>query len=75
MSHRILYLVCCLCGRPCSQLLEVDFGAPLHCLVICGETHPLERELLRWHMVDAQQLKGESRQTDEGTDEGRDTVV
>jgi len=28
-----------------SQLLEVDFGAPLHCLVICGETHPLEQEV------------------------------
>eukprot|EP01032_Pedospumella_encystans_P032822 gene32822-37065_t len=27
-----------------SQLLDVDFGAPLHCLVICGEIHPLEQE-------------------------------
>ncbi|GMH18011.1 hypothetical protein Nepgr_019852 [Nepenthes gracilis] len=28
------------------QLLTVDFGPPLHCLVIVGETHPLEEEML-----------------------------
>ena len=28
------------------QLLTVDFGAPLHSLVIVGETHPLEEEML-----------------------------
>lgn len=40
--------------RARSELLEVDFGGPLHCLVICGTTHPLEEELLKWHMKDAQ---------------------
>ncbi|CAN1819022.1 Probable diphthine methyl ester synthase [Linum perenne] len=30
-----------------KQLLSVDFGAPLHCLVITGQTHPLEEEMLR----------------------------
>lgn len=34
-----------------SELLDVDFGAPLHSLVICGTTHPLEDELLKWHRV------------------------
>ncbi len=28
------------------QLLEVDFGAPLHSLVIAGELHPLELDML-----------------------------
>ncbi|CAM9779776.1 unnamed protein product [Choristocarpus tenellus] len=34
-----------------SELLDVDFGSPLHSLVICGTTHPLEDELLKWHMA------------------------
>lgn len=34
-----------------SELLHVDFGEPLHSLVICGTTHPLEDELLKWHRV------------------------
>jgi len=29
-----------------GELLEVDFGKPLHSLVICGEQHPCEVELL-----------------------------
>ena len=28
-----------------GELLDVDFGAPLHCLVIVGETHPVEKEV------------------------------
>ncbi|KAJ4827054.1 hypothetical protein Tsubulata_042044 [Turnera subulata] len=28
------------------ELLAFDFGAPLHCLVIIGKTHPLEEEML-----------------------------
>ncbi|CAI0382740.1 unnamed protein product [Linum tenue] len=31
---------------PMKQLLSVDFGSPLHCLVITGQTHPLEEEML-----------------------------
>lgn len=38
-----------------KQLLTVDFGAPLHCLVIVGDTHPVEEE-----MLDFYKLKGES---------------
>uniref|UniRef100_A0A2P2IT36 diphthine methyl ester synthase n=1 Tax=Rhizophora mucronata TaxID=61149 RepID=A0A2P2IT36_RHIMU len=33
------------------QLLEVDFGAPLHCLVIIGDTHPLEEEMLEFYRL------------------------
>jgi diphthine synthase len=34
------------CGT-LGELLDVDFGAPLHCLVIVGETHPVEKEVRR----------------------------
>lgn len=32
-----------------KQLGSVDFGAPLHCLVIVGETHPVEEEMLEFY--------------------------
>lgn len=34
-----------------KQLLTVDFGPPLHCLVIAGETHPIEEEMLGFFSV------------------------
>ena len=34
-----------------GELLEVDFEGPLHCLVICGEQHPCEVELLQFFHV------------------------
>lgn len=34
-----------------KQLLTVDFGAPLHCLVIVGETHPVEEEMLDFYKL------------------------
>ncbi|KAI8003813.1 putative diphthine methyl ester synthase [Camellia lanceoleosa] len=34
-----------------KQLLTVDFGAPLHCLVIVGETHPVEEEMLGFYTL------------------------
>ncbi|KAM7258855.1 hypothetical protein ACFE04_014596 [Oxalis oulophora] len=34
---------------PMKQLREVDFGAPLHCLVIVGKTHPVEEEMLDFY--------------------------
>lgn len=43
-------------------LLTVDFGAPLHCLVIAGETHPLEQE-----MLDFYRLKEGSDKRENGT--------
>lgn len=33
------------------QLQMVDFGAPLHCLVIVGETHPVEEEMLDFYRL------------------------
>ncbi|KAL5056885.1 hypothetical protein RYX36_028489 [Vicia faba] len=32
-----------------KQLQLIDFGAPLHCLVITGNTHPLEEEMLNFY--------------------------
>ena len=29
-----------------AELLRVDFGEPLHCLALCGTTHPLEDDVL-----------------------------
>ncbi|XP_041019626.1 probable diphthine methyl ester synthase [Juglans microcarpa x Juglans regia] len=39
------------------QLQTINFGTPLHCLVIVGQTHPVEEE-----MLDFYKLKGESMQ-------------
>ncbi|XP_066388017.1 probable diphthine methyl ester synthase [Miscanthus floridulus] len=36
---------------PMEKLLDVDFGPPLHCLIIVGETHPLEEEMLEFYMI------------------------
>jgi diphthine methyl ester synthase len=46
---------CCRLGQPTQRIVAgrledlraVDFGEPLHCLVVCGPVHPLEEELLR----------------------------
>lgn len=45
------------------QLLTVDFGAPLHCLVIVGETHPVEEEMLDFYKL----TDGVPRQNDSET--------
>lgn len=34
-----------------KQLLTVDFGPPLHCLVIVGDVHPVEEEMLEFYTV------------------------
>lgn len=34
-----------------SELIKVDFGQPLHSLALCGETHPLELEILKYYQV------------------------
>ncbi|KAK7368212.1 hypothetical protein VNO80_10236 [Phaseolus coccineus] len=32
-----------------NQLQLIDFGEPLHCLVIAGKTHPVEEEMLDFY--------------------------
>lgn len=34
-----------------KELLGVEFGAPLHCLVIVGKTHPVEEEMLEFTVL------------------------
>ncbi|XP_057782114.1 probable diphthine methyl ester synthase [Salvia miltiorrhiza] len=34
-----------------KQLLTIDFGPPLHCLVIVGDTHPVEQEMLHFYQI------------------------
>lgn len=36
---------------PMKSLLDVDFGAPLHSLIIAGETHSIEDEILELYKV------------------------
>ncbi|GAB4821185.1 hypothetical protein N2152v2_008231 [Parachlorella kessleri] len=46
-----------------QELLEVDFGAPLHSLVIAGTTHPIEDEILeRFHLQPQQQQQPQQHQ-------------
>ena len=33
------------------QLRMVDFGKPLHCLIIVGKTHPVEEEMLEFYKI------------------------
>ena len=33
------------------QLRLVDFGQPLHCLIIVGKTHPVEEEMLEFYKI------------------------
>ncbi|KAG6399979.1 hypothetical protein SASPL_141467 [Salvia splendens] len=36
-----------------EQLLTIDFGPPLHCLVIVGDTHPVEEEMLQFYSINS----------------------
>jgi diphthine synthase len=41
-----------------EQLLETDFGPPLHALVIPGDMHFLEMEMVRTFAVEGEGLEG-----------------
>nr|XP_023878413.1 probable diphthine methyl ester synthase [Quercus suber]POE78342.1 putative diphthine methyl ester synthase [Quercus suber] len=45
------------------QLQMIDFGTPLHCLVIVGKTHPVEEEMLDFYKLRAESLE----RIDDGT--------
>lgn len=34
-----------------QELLEVDFGAPLHSFIVCGDCHDLELEVLKEYLI------------------------
>ncbi|XP_008221280.1 PREDICTED: probable diphthine methyl ester synthase [Prunus mume] len=46
-----------------KELQSVDFGAPLHCLVIVGKTHPVEEEMLDFYRLKKQNVEGNDRGT------------
>lgn len=39
-------------NQNCSELLDVDFGEPLHALVVYGPTNPVEDKLLKCHRLE-----------------------
>jgi len=59
-----------------KELQQVDFGSPLHCLALCGETHPLEMEMLEFFrvketdlvLVPGQKKEEEEEEEEEGED-------
>ncbi|CAL8995571.1 unnamed protein product, partial [Prunus brigantina] len=50
-----------------KELQSVDFGAPLHCLVIVGKTHPVEEEMLDFYRLKKQNVE----ENDHGTRQKR----
>ena len=49
-----------------KQLLSVDFGAPLHSLALCGETHPLEMDVLEQYRVKEEDMTNTGTAKPEG---------
>lgn len=43
-----------------KDLLTIDFGLPLHCLVIVGKTHPLEEEMLEFYAMSKECINAEN---------------
>lgn len=41
----------CIIAGTLQELIDQDFGAPLHSLIICGETHELEMEFLEQFLI------------------------
>jgi diphthine synthase len=58
-----------------EELTQVDFGGPLHSLIICGELHDLELEVLKEFLLDGSNYKLDcnndkpSTETDRGDDQ------
>ncbi|RWR81141.1 putative diphthine methyl ester synthase [Cinnamomum micranthum f. kanehirae] len=50
-----------------KELQAVDFGAPLHCLVIVGETHPVEEEMLNFYALKMETMKSKGDLTNSGS--------
>lgn len=41
----------CIIAGTLEELISQDFGEPLHSLIICGDTHDLEMEMLNQFMI------------------------
>ena len=58
----------CIVYGTLKQLVTVDFGAPLHCMALVGDVHPLEQELLEYFRVKDEQLGTYIPPTDDADD-------
>ena len=60
-----------------QELLSVDYGEPLHSLIVCGELHELEMEMLKEYLVEGSKFDvhdtGKEREEDKGDIEGGDS--
>jgi len=52
-----------------NELKNVDFGSPLHSLIICGELHDLELEVLKEYLIE-----GSTYQSDDGEVSSRENI-
>ncbi len=41
----------CIVAGPLRELLHIDFGGPLHSLILAGETDVIEQEMMRLYAV------------------------
>ncbi len=48
-------------AAPLAELADVDFGPPLHSLILAGDTHVVEQELLAHFRAPARPDAAESR--------------
>ena len=55
----------CIRAGTLQELKEVDFGGPLHSLIVCGELHDLELEVLKEYLVQDSQFALEKLQEPE----------
>jgi len=46
-----------------EELKEQEFGNPLHSLIICGDTHELELEMLKQFIVEGSKYKLDEKET------------
>ena len=59
-----------------EELRGQDFGEPLHCMVICGDVHELEMEMLGQYLVEGSQYKlGIKNKDERGEEDEAETVV
>jgi diphthine methyl ester synthase len=63
----------CIVAGTLSELREQDFGSPLHSLIICGELHDLELDVLRQYLVEGSTFELDSAPTLNPSHQGTDT--
>lgn len=61
----------CIKAGTLKELLEADMGGPLHSLIICGELHDLELEILKEYLIPGStyQLETKEEETEESNEQ------